>query len=82
VPAVTAYAAACACTDGSSIAYLARTESRIRRKLGFPVKEEGVGGMAVVVPIARAGLGGLVGRRERMLMLLFSEGKVYCGWLE
>lgn len=33
---------------------------------GFSVREEGVGGRAVLVPIAREGVGGSVERRERM----------------
>lgn len=38
----------------------------MRRKVGFSVRESGVGGMRVVVPIAREGVGGVVGRRVRM----------------
>lgn len=35
-------------------------------KWGFSVRESGVGGIVGVVPIARSGLGGVVGRRVRM----------------
>jgi hypothetical protein len=57
----------------------------MRRKAGFSVKEDGVGGIAVVVPRARDAVGGVVGssvRREA-----FSRnGKTYffqlLEWLE
>jgi hypothetical protein len=42
------------------------TELRIDRKPGFSVTESGVGGSFEVVPIAISGVGGSVGRRERM----------------
>lgn len=38
----------------------------MRIKCGFSVTEEGVGGRAVVVPMARDCVGGSVGRNERM----------------
>jgi len=38
----------------------------MRRKVGFSVRESGVGGRVVVVPMAREGVGGWVGRRVRM----------------
>lgn len=40
------------------------------RNWGFSWKVSGVGGMVVVVPIASSGVGGEVGRRERMDRLL------------
>lgn len=48
------------------MAWVARTEWRIGRKDGFEVKEDGVGGRVVVVPIARERFGGEVGRKERV----------------
>jgi hypothetical protein len=36
------------------------------RNFGFSDSESGVGGMAIVVPMARSGVGGSEGRRERM----------------
>lgn len=48
-------------------------------KCGFSVTEVGVGGRAVVVPIARDGVGGWVGRRVRMWEDgVVGEGKTYC----
>jgi hypothetical protein len=47
------------------------------RKEGVSVTEEGVGGRVVVVPRERRGVGGEVGRRERMCVL----GIVGCGWM-
>lgn len=46
---------------------------------GFSVTESGVGGIEVVVPIASSGVGGLVGRRERMCDVPREEelGKTY-----
>lgn len=42
------------------------------------MSESGVGGSAVVVPMARSGLGGVVGRRvRRELEGLLGEGKMY-----
>ena len=41
----------------------------------FSTKEAGVGGRVVVVPRARVGVGGLVGRRERR----WEGGVVGCG---
>ena len=38
----------------------------MERNRGFSVSESGVGGIAVVVPIARSAVGGSVGRRDRM----------------
>lgn len=46
-------------------------------KCGFSVTEEGVGGRAVVVPMAREGVGGWVGRRVRMWEDGVEEGKTY-----
>lgn len=45
-----------------------KTDWRIERNWGFSVKEEGVGGRVVVVPMAREGVGGEVRRRVRMCM--------------
>jgi hypothetical protein len=50
---------------GSLWAWVLRVWWRMRRKLGLEVTEEGVGGLAVVVPIAREPLGGDVGRKVR-----------------
>lgn len=47
------------------------------RKFGFSVKESGVGGILVVVPIERLEDGGEVGRRERMCVF----GEVGEGWM-
>jgi hypothetical protein len=41
-------------------------EWRILRKLGFARTEEGMGGFSVVVPMATEGLGGVLGRKDRM----------------
>lgn len=46
-------------------------------KRGFSDNEEGVGGMAVLVPMARDGVGGEVGRRVRMLDGGLEVGKMY-----
>lgn len=35
------------------------------KKSGFSLNDSGVGGLAVEVPIARDGVGGVVGRKER-----------------
>ena len=51
---------------GSWEAWVERTEERMGRKEGFSVKEDGVGGRDVVVPIAREGFGGVVGRRDKV----------------
>ena len=48
-------------------------------KCGFSITEVGVGGRAVVVPIAREGVGGWVGRRVRLCEdAVVGEGKTYC----
>jgi len=48
----------------------------MRMKCGFSITEVGVGGRAVVVPIAREGVGGWVGRRVRMCEdAVVGEGK-------
>lgn len=44
-------------TSGSAWACCSRTELRTRRKRGFSVKERGVGGRAVVVPMERGAWG-------------------------
>ncbi len=61
-----AKAAAWPCTIGSEAACSRRTSWRMERKCGFSVKESGVGGIAVVVPIASLWEGGSVGRRLRV----------------
>lgn len=60
----------------------ARTECRIFKKLGFSLRESGVGGSRLVVPIERVGLGGVVGRRVRIwLFMVRGSGKTYWrGW--
>jgi hypothetical protein len=65
-PDVLAKAAACPCTIGSSAAWRRRTSWRMERKRGFSVRESGVGGSWVVVPIARPADGDSVGRRVRI----------------
>ncbi len=48
------------------------------KNFGFSVRESGVGGILVVVPIAREGVGGWVGRRVRICDWgLVGEGKTY-----
>jgi hypothetical protein len=48
------------------------------RNWWFSVKDTGVGGIAVVEPMARDGVGGSEGRRERMEVLgSIEEGKTY-----
>lgn len=37
----------------------------MEKKSGFSFRVSGVGGLVVEVPIAREGVGGVVGRRER-----------------
>lgn len=46
------------------------TLCRIGKKSWFSVRESGVGGVLGVVPMARKGMGGLFGRRERRAVLL------------
>ena len=48
---------------------------------GFGVKDCGVTGSAAVVPIARWGAGGDVGRRERR-DFEGSKGSVWTNWME
>lgn len=43
------------------------------------VKDCGVGGRVVVVPIERVGEGGDVGRRVRRWPVLLGRGKTFCG---
>lgn len=64
-PAVEANALAWEITTGSWVAWVARVAWRSSRKWGFGVKVWGVGGRVVVVPRAREGVGGVVGRRLR-----------------
>jgi hypothetical protein len=65
-PDVEAKAAAWLCIMGSSLAWRRRTSLRIERKCGFSIKESGVGGIFVVVPIERFVEGGSVGKRVRI----------------
>jgi hypothetical protein len=58
------------------MAFCARTWCRIGRKVGFGVKDAGVGGMDVVVPRESLGLGGTVFRRERIVWGEFGGRKV------
>jgi hypothetical protein len=52
----------------------------MERKRGFPWNDLGVGGSAVVVPIARDGFGGVVSRYERRWLLgCLGCGKTFCG---
>lgn len=48
----------------------------MERKEGVSITDDGVGGRDVVVPRERRGVGGVVGRRERM----WDWGWVGCGW--
>jgi hypothetical protein len=47
---------------------------------GFSVKESGVGGSLLVVPMANWGFGGEVGRRERIWLLM--ERSSRCKYLQ
>jgi hypothetical protein len=47
------------------------------RNFGFSDSESGVGGMEVVMPTARSGVGGSEGRRERMYVEDPVSGKTY-----
>lgn len=50
------------------------------KKWWFSTNESGVGGSLVVVPMASCGVGGDLGRRERMWLLMDRvSGKIYCG---
>jgi hypothetical protein len=53
----------------------------MERNMGFSVRESGVGGILVVVPIERLSVGGLVERKVRMCegVVLFCLGKTYYG---
>ena len=78
-PEVEAMACACDITFGSWVALSAITDWRMSRNLWFSVKESGVGGRAVVVPMAISGLGGNEERRESVWPLMDrSSGKRYC----
>jgi hypothetical protein len=85
-PVEVARAAASALSWGSACACWARTRWRSFVKVELVVKELGLGGSVVVVPRARDGVGGVVGRKVNMwvdglsgcgnvYMLLF-EGRV------
>ena len=60
--------------SGSWWAWIPMTVCTISKKRWFSFTEAGVGGIAVVVPIARSGFGGSVGRRERMWDLCREAG--------
>lgn len=50
----------------------------MERNFGFSVRESGVGGILVVVPIARLSVGGSVGRRVRICDgAEEGDGKIY-----
>lgn len=69
---------ACEITVGSACAWSDSTSCRISRNLGFSLSESGVGGSLVVVPMASAGLGGVVDTRERRWLLnVRSSGEMY-----
>jgi len=77
-PAEDMYVAAWAITSGSWVAWSCTTDWRTSRKWGFSVKVSGVGGTAVVLPIARSMFGGEVGRRVKIdVLVLEEEGKMY-----
>jgi len=50
------------------------TQWRILKNSGFSFRESGVGGFVVDVPIARDGVGGVFGRKERMYDFGVAEG--------
>jgi hypothetical protein len=50
----------------------------MERKFGFSVNESGVGGILVVVPMARFVDGGDFGRRERICVFGEVVGWTYC----
>lgn len=78
-PEEDANAAACPRMIGSCEACCRITSCIMRRKVGFSVTEVGVGGMAIVVPISREGVGGLVERRVRIWEAKGDRlGKTYC----
>ena len=59
------------------------TQWRILKNSGFSFRDSGVGGFVVDVPIAREGVGGVFGRKERMYDFDVAEGLscMYCGIL-
>ena len=73
-PACEAYMAAAAFTSGSCAACSLMTQWRILKNSGFSFRESGVGGFAVDVPIARDGVGGVFGRKERMYDFGVADG--------
>jgi len=73
-PDVDAKAAAWPWTKGSDGACSRRTSWRMERKCGFSVKESGVGGTFVVVPIDSFWEGGFVGRKDRMCEVEGADG--------
>ena len=73
-PDVEAKAAAWPWTIGSSAACTRSTSLRIVRKCGFSVKESGVGGTFVVVPIERVCEGGSTGSSVRICEVVGEEG--------
>jgi hypothetical protein len=75
-PEEDANAAAWPWTMGSEAACWARTSLRMERKRGFSVRESGVGGILLVVPIERGTEGGEVGRSVRRCAV---DGEDGCG---
>ena len=76
--------AAAAFTSGSCAAFSLITQWRILKNSGFSLRDSGVGGFVVDVPIARDCVGGVFGRKERMYDFDVAEGLscMYCGlWL-
>lgn len=65
--------------SGSSCACSERTSCNVFKKVGFSVKDSGVGGSLVVTPIARSGFGGSDGNSDRRWFSLgdFSFGNTY-----
>lgn len=78
-PPEEANAPAWAWTSGSEWACSAITAWRIFENLGFSWRESGVGGIVELLPRAISGVGGSVGRSERILSPLkdFWFGKTY-----
>jgi len=79
-PACEAYMAAAALTSGSCAACSLITQWRILKNSGFSFRDSGVGGLEVDVPIARDGVGGVFGRKERMYDFEVAPGLscMYC----
>lgn len=63
--------------SGSSCAWLEITSCKMFKKPGFSLKDCGVGGSWDVIPMARSGFVGFVGRKERIWPLAPSFGNTY-----